>query len=70
MASAVIVNRLKSALDELIHKNQELSRFLISGRFLGEYMRVIYYVLFETKKRYLQGLILSIDFEKPPWCSG
>ena len=28
MASAVIANRLKSALDELIHENLELSRFL------------------------------------------
>ena len=61
MASAVIANRLKSTLDELIHENQ---KGFISGRFIGENIRLIYDVLFETKNRNLQGLILSIDFEK------
>ena len=61
MASAVIANWLKSTLDELIHENQ---KGFISGRFIGENIRLIYDVLFETKNRNLQGLILSIDFEK------
>ena len=61
MASAVIANQLKSTLDELIHENQ---KGFISGRFIGENIRLIYDVLFETKNRNLQGLILSIDFEK------
>ena len=61
MASAVIANRLKSTLDELIHENQ---KGFISGRFIGENIRLIYDVLFETKNRNLQGIILSIDFEK------
>ena len=61
MASAVIANRLKSTLDKLIHENQ---KGFISGRFIGENMRLIYDVLFETKNRNLQGLILSTDFEK------
>ena len=61
MASAVIANRLKSTLDELIHENQ---KGFISGRFIGENTRLIYDVLFETKNRNLQGLIISIDFEK------
>ena len=61
MASAVIANQLKSTLDKLNHENQ---KGFISGRFMGENMRLIYDVLFETKNRNLQGLILSIDFEK------
>ena len=61
MASAAIANRLKLTLDNLIHKNQ---KGFISGRFIGENIRLIYDVLFETKNRNLQGLILSIDFEK------
>ena len=61
MTSAAIANRLKLTLDNLIHKN--LKGF-ISGRFIGENIRLIYDVLFETKNRNLQGLILSIDFEK------
>ena len=61
MTSAAIANRLKLTLDNLIHEN--LKGF-ISGRFIGENIRLIYDVLFETKNRNLQGLILSIDFEK------
>ena len=60
-ASAAIANRLKLTLDNLIHENQ---KGFISGRFIGENIRLIYDVLFETKNRNLQGLILSIDFEK------
>ena len=61
MTSAAIANRLKLTLDNLIHEN--LKGF-ISGRFIGENIRLIYDFLFETKNRNLQGLILSIDFEK------
>ena len=61
MASAVIANRLESTLDEIIHENQ---KGFISVRFRGENIRLIYDVLFETKNRILQGIILSIDFEK------
>ena len=34
------------------------------GRFLGENVRLIYDVLFESKKQNIPGLLLSIDFEK------
>ena len=55
MASAVIANRLKSTLDKLIHENKKKGS--ISGRFIGENIRLIYDFLFETKNRNLQGLI-------------
>ena len=61
MASAVIANQLKSTLDDLIHENQ---KGFISGEFIGENIRLINDVLYETKNRNLQGLILLIDFEK------
>ena len=62
MAPAVISNLLKSTLDELIYENQKV---FISGRFIGENIRLISYdFLFETKNRNLQGLISSTDFEK------
>ena len=61
LASAVISNRLKNVLDKVIHENQK--RF-IAGRFLGENVRLIYDVLFESKKQNISGLLLSIDFEK------
>ena len=61
MASAVIANWLKLTLDELIHENQ---KGFISGSFIGEHILLKYDVLFETKNRNLQGLNLSIDFEK------
>ena len=61
LASAVISNRLKTVLDKVIHKNQ---KGFIAGRFLGENVRLIYDVLFESKKQNIPGLLLSIDFEK------
>ena len=61
MASVVIANRLKSTFR---WTNPRKSKCFISGRFIGENIRLIYDVLFETKNRNLQGLILSIDFKK------
>ena len=61
LVSAVISNRLKTVLDKVIHENQ---KGFIAGRFLGENVRLIYDVLFESKKQNIPGLLLSIDFEK------
>ena len=61
MASAVISNRLKLVLHNLIHEDQ---KGFIAGRFIGENIRLIYDVLFETKNHNIPGLLLSIDFEK------
>ena len=61
LASAVISNRLKKVLDNIINENQ---KGFIASKFLGENVRLIYDVLFESKKQNLPGLLLSIDFEK------
>ena len=61
LASAVISNRIKKALDIIINENQ---KGFIAGRFLGENIRLIYDVLFESKKQNIPGMLLSIDFEK------
>ena len=41
-----------------------IKRVFIPGRCIAENVRLIYDVLFETKKQELPGLILSVDFEK------
>ena len=61
LASSVIANRVKQTLQDIIHENQK--RF-IAGRFIGENIRLIYDVLFETKQQNIPGLFLSVDFEK------
>ena len=61
LASAVISNRIKKVLDSIINENQ---KGFIAGRFLGENIRLIYDVLFESKKQNIPGMLLSIDFEK------
>lgn len=61
MASAVIANRIKSVLPNLIHDDQ---KGFISGRFIGENIRLLYDILFESKQHNIPGLILSVDFEK------
>ena len=61
LASAVISNRIKKVLDSIINENQ---KGFIAGRFLGENIRLIYDVLFESKKQNIPGMLLSIDFKK------
>ena len=61
LASSVIANRLKLTLDKLINGDQ---KGFISGRFIGENVRLMYDILFETKNQDIPGMILSIDFEK------
>ena len=61
LASSVIANRIKTVLDSLIHGYQN---GLISGRFIGENVKHIHDILFETKNQNLPGFILSVDFEK------
>ena len=48
-------------LDSLIHDDQN---GFMSGRFIGDNIKLIYDILFETKQQEIPELILSIDFEK------
>ena len=57
--SSVIANRLKSVLDKIISVNQ---KGFISGRYIGENIRTICDILFETKQQNIPGLMLSIDY--------
>ena len=61
LASSVIANRLKTVLNRIINEDQ---KGFISGRFIGENIRLIYDVLFETKEQNIPGLLLSIDFQQ------
>ena len=61
LASSVIATRLKSVLHKVIHDDQ---KGFISGRCIGENIRLIYDTLFETKQQEIPGLILSIDFQQ------
>ena len=61
LASSVIANRIKNVLDKVIHEDQ---KGFISGRFIGENVRLIYDILFETKQQDVPGLLLSIDFQQ------
>ena len=59
LASSVIASRLKNVLHKLIHEDQ---KGFIAGRFIGENVRLIYHILFETKQQEIPGLLLSVDF--------
>ena len=61
IASFVIACRLKSVLHKLIHEDK---KGFMSGRFIGENIRLIYDILFETNQQEIPGLILSIDFQQ------
>ena len=61
IASAAIANRLKKVLDKIVHKDQN---GFIAGRFIGENIRTIFDILFETESQNIPGLLLSIDFKQ------
>ena len=61
LASSVIASRLKNVLHKLIHEDQ---KGFIAGRFIGENIRLIYDILFETKQQEIPGLLLSVDFQQ------
>ena len=56
-----MTNRIKTVLNKLIREDQ---KGFLSGRYIGENIRIIYDVLFETQRQNIPGLILSKDFEK------
>ena len=64
MILACIAEHVKSGLQKLIHEDQ---KGFITGRFIGENIRTIYDIIFETKRLNIPGLIMLIDFEKVSW---
>ena len=52
---------MKTVLDKVVHEDQ---KGFISGRFIGENVRLIYNILFETKQEDIHGLLLSVDFQQ------
>ena len=61
MMSAAIANRLKTVLSKLVNQDQ---KGFITGRYIGENIRLVYDVLFETKQQQIPGFLLSIDFQQ------
>lgn len=61
IGSAVIANRFKKVLDKLIDSDQT---GFISGRYIGENIRLIYDIMQYTEEQDIPGLLLLIDFEK------
>ena len=61
MASAVISIRLKLFLHNLIHEDQ---KGFIAGRLIGENIRLIYDVLFETKNQNTPGFYYQLILKR------
>ena len=61
LATACIANRLKNVLHKLVHSDQ---RGFMTGRYIGENVRLIYDILSYTDTHNIPGLLLFIDFEK------
>ena len=59
--SSTIENRLKTVLNKLISQDQ---KGFITGRYIGENIRLVYDILFETKQQQIPGLLLSLDFQQ------
>jgi exonuclease III len=69
LMSSCIAQRIKMVLDSIIHEDQ---KGFIPGRFIGENIRLLYDIIFETQKQNKPGMLLLIDFEKAfdtvSWC--
>ena len=61
IGSAAIANRIKTVLPELINEDQT---GFMSGRYIGDNLRLIYDMIAYLKEKNLPGLLLNIDFEK------
>ena len=61
IASSCIANRMKKTLSILIHESQ---KGFMSGRFIGENIRLLYDIMMYTDINDIPGLLLLIDFEK------
>ena len=61
LASGALARRLKSVLNSIISNVQT---GFIDGRFIGDTTRLIYDVMHYTEENKIDGLLVSIDFEK------
>ena len=61
IGSAAIANQIKTVLPELINEDQT---GFMSGRYIGDNLRLIYDMIAYLKENNLPGLLLNIDFEK------
>ena len=61
LASAAIANRIKKILPKLIHPDQ---CGFMSGRFIGDNIRLVYDVLQFANQQNQKGMLILIDFEK------
>ena len=59
--SSCIAERLKAVLPSVINDDQT---GFISGRYIGENIRILYDILYYTEKHKLPGMLLLVDFEK------
>lgn len=61
IGSACIANRMKSVLPKLINEDQT---GFMSGRYIGDNLRLIYDLIAYLDTHNLPGLLINIDFEK------
>ena len=61
IAAKAVANRLKKVLPDLISCDQT---GFMKGRFIGENIRLIDYVIRFTKEKNIPGLLLFLDFDK------
>ena len=61
IGSSCIANRIKSVLPNLINEDQT---GFISGRYIGDNLRIIYDIMEYLDEKNLPGLLVSIDFKK------
>ena len=61
IGSASIANRIKTVLTNLIHEDQT---GFISGRYIGDNIRLIYDIISYVTDNNMPGILLCLDFEK------
>ena len=61
IASSCIAERIKTVLPNIINEDQ---KGFMKGRYIGENIRLLYDTMLYTKEHDLNGLLLSVDFEK------
>ena len=61
IGSSCIANRIKGVLPKLIHEDQT---GFVPGRYIGDNLRLLYDIIHYLNDENLQGLLVSIDFEK------